>query len=200
MAPAEPGALSFFLAVLLDGVMAGAIYALIALAFVLVYKCSRMVNFAIGEWLMAGALLAGLGDAVIGLGAAGAILFAALAMAGLGLVFNILVVRHLASGPVISLIMVTLGLGTLMRGVSAFLFGRVPSGVPLPIPTEPLLLGGVPIPPEKLVAAVTATAAIALVTWLYGHTRTGLALRAIADDRQAASAAGIDVDRHFGLV
>ena len=61
--------LSFFLAVLVEGVMAGAIYALIALAFVLVYKCSRMVNFAVGEWLMVGALMAGLGYSALELGA-----------------------------------------------------------------------------------------------------------------------------------
>jgi branched-chain amino acid transport system permease protein len=194
------GELSFFLAVLIDGVMAGAIYALIALAFVLVYKCSRMVNFAVGEWLMVGALIAGLGYSTLGLGAAGAALFAAGAMAVLGLAFNGLVVRRLAAGPVISLIMVTLGLGALMRGLSTLLFSGIPAGVPLPIPVAPVLLGGIPIASEKLVAAATATAAVAIVAWLYGHTRTGLALRAIADDRQAAAAVGIDVGRHFGLV
>jgi branched-chain amino acid transport system permease protein len=200
MAVAEPGEISFFLAVLLEGMMAGAIYALIALAFVLVYKCSRMVNFAVGEWIMAGALAAGLGYSALDLGAAGAILFAALAMAGFGISFNTVVVRRVATGPVISLIMVTLGLGALMRGLSTLLFRGVPAGVPLPLPVEPLLVGGVPIVPEKLAAAVAALAAVTAVTWLYGHTRTGLALRAIADDRQAAAAMGINVDRHFGLI
>jgi branched-chain amino acid transport system permease protein len=194
------GELSFFFAVLIEGVMAGAIYALIALAFVLVYKCSRMVNFAVGEWVMAGALMAGLGYSALDLGLLGAIFFAALAMAGFGLVFNMAIVRRLAAGPVISLIMVTLGLGALMRGLSTLLFRGVPAGVPLPLPTEPLLVGGVPLVPEKLVAAAAALTAVAAVTWLYGHTRTGLALRAIADDRQAAAAIGINVDRHFGLV
>ena len=194
------GELGFLLAVLVDGVLAGAIYALIALAFVLVYKCSRMVNFAVGEWLMLGALLAGLGYSELAFGAAGALLFAAGGMAALGLAFNRLVVRRLAAGPVISLIMVTLGLGMLMRGLSAFLFQGVPAGVPLPIPSEPWVVGGILLSPERLVAAASAGVAVALVTWLYGRTRTGLALRAIADDRQAALAVGINVDRHFGLV
>jgi len=180
--------------------MAGAIYGLIALAFVLVYKCSRMVNFAVGEWIMAGALAAGLGYTALDLGAVAAILFAVLAMSGFGLAFNAVVVRRLAAGPVISLIMITLGLGVLMRGLSTLLFRGVPAGVPLPLPVEPLLVGGVPVVPEKLVAAGAALAAVAAVTWIYGHTRTGLALRAIADDRQAAAAMGINVDRHFGLV
>ena len=194
------GELSFFLAVLAEGVMSGAIYALIALAFVLVYKCSRMVNFAVGEWVMAGALAAGLGYSALELGAVGAILFAALAMAGFGVGFNTVVVRRVAAGPVISLIMVTLGLGALMRGLAALLFRGVPVGVPLPLPSEPLLIGGVPLVPEKLAAAAAALAAVAAVTWVYGRTRTGLALRAIADDRQAAAAMGINVDRHFSLV
>ena len=196
----SPSELSFFLAVLIEGVMAGAIYALIALAFVLVYKCSRMVNFAVGEWVMAGALAAGLGYSALDFGAAGAIVFAALAMAGFGLAFNATVVRRIAAGPVISLIMVTLGLGALMRGLSTLLFRGVPPGVPVPLPVEPLMVGGIAVTPEKLVAAAAALSAVAAVTWVYGQTRTGLALRAIADDRQAAAAMGIDVDRHFGLV
>jgi branched-chain amino acid transport system permease protein len=193
-------ALTFFLSVLVEGVLAGAVYALIALAFVLVYKSSRMINFAVGEWLMAGALTAGAGYYALRLGAAGAIVFAALAMAMLALAFNRLVVRRLTAGPVIALIMVTLGLGALMRGVFPLVFQRIPGGVPLPIPPEPLFIGPVPVSPEKLAAAAAAIAAIALVTWLYGYTRTGVALRAIADDPQAAQAAGIDVHRHFGLV
>lgn len=200
MSTETPGAVTFFLSVLVEGVLAGAVYALIALAFVVVYKSSRMINFAVGEWLMAGALMAGAGHYALGLGPGGAILFAALGMAVMGLVFNALVVRRLTAGPVISLIMVTLGLGTLMRGVFPLMFHGIPGGVPLPIPTEPLVVGGIAVSPEKLVAAATAMAAIALVTWLYGRTRTGVALRAIADDPQAALATGIDVDRHFGLV
>src|SRR2546421_5113581 len=80
-------ALSFFLALLIEGALAGAIYALIALAFVLVYKSSRMINFALGEWIMFGALLAGAGYHALGLGFAGAGLFPPFGMAlfGVGL-------------------------------------------------------------------------------------------------------------------
>ena len=112
--------------------MAGAIYALIALAFVLVYKLSRMINFALGEWIMVGALLSGAGYYAVGLGQAGAVLFAASGMAIFGVGFNGIVVGRLAGHPVISLIMVTIGLGALMRGVAALVFGGVPGGLPLP--------------------------------------------------------------------
>jgi branched-chain amino acid transport system permease protein len=200
MTLAEPGELIFLLSVLVEGVLSGAVYALIALAFVLVYKSSRMVNFAIGEWLMAGALSAGAGYYAFGFGSLGAILFAVLGMAAFGQAFNAAVVRRLAAGPVISAIMATLGLGALMRGLFPIIFHGIPAGVRLPIPPEPLHVCGVIVPPEKLAAAAAALAAIAVVTWLYGRTRIGVALRAIADDRQAALAIGINVDRHFGLV
>src|SRR5829696_10417285 len=100
MALAEPSSLTFFLAVLVEGVLAGAVYALIALAFVLVYKSSRMINFAVGEWLMAGALTAGAGYYAFELGPLGALLFAALAMVAFGLGFNAVIVRRLTAGPV----------------------------------------------------------------------------------------------------
>ena len=200
MPAAHPGGVIFFLAVLVEGIMEGAVYALIALAFVLIYKSSRMVNFAVGEWLTAGALTAGAGHYALGLGAGGAVLLAMLAMAVLGIAFNTLVVRRLTTGRVISLIMVTLGLGMLMRGLFPLIFAGIPGGVPLPIAPEPLLISGVPVSPEKLAAAATALVAVAVLTWFYGRTRTGIALRAIADDVQTAMAAGIDVNRHFSLI
>jgi len=186
---------------LIEGALAGAIYALIALAFVLVYKSSRMINFALGEWIMFGALLAATGEFALGLGLAGAVIFAAAAMAGLGIAFNAVVVRRLTMHPVIASIMVTIGLGAMMRGVAALAFTGMPRGISLPVLPEPLLLlPGIAVSPEKLVTAAIAAAGVALVTWFYQRSRTGVALRAIADDPQAASAAGIDIHRQFALL
>jgi branched-chain amino acid transport system permease protein len=94
---------------------------------------------------------------------------------------------------------VTIGLGAMMRGTATLFFTGIPGGIPLPVATEPLLLNGLPVSPEKLVAAATAAAAIAVLTWLYHYSRTGIALRAIADDQQAAMSAGIDLHHHFTL-
>jgi branched-chain amino acid transport system permease protein len=159
-----------------------------------------MINFAVGEWIMLGALAAGAGYYSIGLGLVGAVLFAMSAMAAFGIAFNGVVVSRLTSHPVISLIMVTIGLGAMMRGTAALVFTGIPSGIPLPASTEPLLLNGFPVSPEKLIAALTAAGAIALLTWLYHYSRTGIALRAVADDPTAASAAGINTQRLFALV
>lgn len=180
----------FFAALVIDGALAGIIYALAALAFVLVYKASRMINFALGEWMMFGALLT----------AAGGVIFAAAGMVALAALFNRLVLRHLTARPVISSIMVTLGLGAMMRGIASFLFADTPKSIGLPIPGGTLDLTGIRIPADKLTAAAVAALCIAGLAWFYRRSRTGLALRAIADDPQAAMSAGIDLDRHRLIV
>jgi len=95
--------------------------------------------------------------------------------------------------------MVTLGLGAVLRGAIPLVFGGIPGAVPLPISPAPLVVYGVLVSTEKLVTAAIATAAIAALTWFFRRTRTGLALKAIADDQQAAMAMGIDVHRHFSI-
>src|ERR1700719_382053 len=94
-----------FFALVINGGLAGAIYALIALAFVLVYKASRMINFALGEWIMFGSLLASTGSHAIGLDLGGAVLFGCVGMALLGVAFNAIVLGRLVTRPVISVIM-----------------------------------------------------------------------------------------------
>jgi branched-chain amino acid transport system permease protein len=112
--------------------------------------------------------------------------------------FNQVVLRHLAGRPVISLIMITIGLGILLRGAMMLLLGGVPSGLVGALPA-PILLGSVPIAVEKVVAAAIAIACIATVSWTLQRSRIGVALRAIADDQQSAMAVGIDLHRYFGL-
>ena len=115
-----------------------------------------------------------------------------------GIAFNAIVVRRLGP-PGISLIMVTIGLGAMMRGTATLVFagaGRASAAGR----GRPAILSGIPVAREKLVAAAIAAIVIALVTWFYQRSRTGIALRAIADDPQAASASGIDLNRLFGLV
>jgi branched-chain amino acid transport system permease protein len=136
----------------------------------------------------------------MGLGLAGALGSACVGMVAVALAFNRLVLRPMTGRPVISLIMVTLGLGAFIRGMAPLAFGAVPAAIPLPAPPAPLDLGGVPVAPERLAALVIAGLCIALVAGFFRFTRTGLALRAIADDRQVAMAMGIDVHRHVALV
>ena len=192
--------LVFFLSLAINGILAGAIYALIALAFVLVYKSSRIVNFALGEWIMAGALLVGIGQGALGLRLPVAILFAAGCMALFGIAFNATVVQRVTARPVISMIMITIGLGALMRGAISLLFAGIPKGLDLPPLPPPLSLNGIPVAPEKLIAGFAAAVIITLVAWFYRYSRVGLRLRALSGDAQAAMAAGIDLRRSFALL
>jgi len=187
----------FLVALVVDGALAGAIYALIALGFVVVYKASRVINFALGEWLMLGALLVAAGVHRLALGLPGALLVACAGMIAFAALFNRLVLRRLVGRPVVSLIMVTLGLGALMRGGAALAFRGIPGGVALPIPQRVLEVGGLFLSTDKLVAAALAASAVLAVTALFRWSRTGVALRAVADDDRAAMTAGIDVQHHL---
>jgi branched-chain amino acid transport system permease protein len=189
----------FFFSLLADGLLAGAIYTLIALAFVVVYKTSRMINFALGEWAMLGSRLVATGLYATGLGLAGAIgLAGAVTVAG-ALAFNRLVLQRLVGRPLISVIMVTLGLGMVMRGAAPLVLPGVPGAIPFPFPPDPIIAYGVLVSPGKLAAAAIALVCAAAVGGFFRFSRTGLALRAIADDQQIAMAAGIDIHRHFAI-
>lgn len=188
----------FLAALLIDGALTGAIYALIALSFVVVYKASRMINFAVGECVVLASRLVALGTHSLGLGVAGGVAVGCAGMAAVMLGFNEAVLRHLAGRPVIALLMITIGLATLIRGATALLLGGVPSGILVALP-PPIVVAGVPIAVEKAVAAVIAVACIASASWALQRSRTGVALRAIADDQQSAMAVGIDLHRYFGL-
>ena len=187
----------FFVFLVVDGALAGAIYALVALGFVVVYKASRMINFALGEWVMLASRLVASGLHVLGLGLGGALGLGCAGMVAVAVAFNRVVLRRLFGQPLISLIMVTIGLGTLMRGSAALVFAGVPAEIALPIPFDPFVIRGVPVSADKLVAAAIAGACIAALSWFFHGSRTGLALRAIANDPQVAMAVGIDLHRHF---
>jgi branched-chain amino acid transport system permease protein len=180
------GGALFFAALAVEGTLAGVIYALVALAFVVVYKASRMINFALGEWVLLASRLVASGLHAIGLGLFGSLGFACAGMIGLAVVFSRVVLRRLAGQPLISLIMVSIGLGILIRGTTPIVFGGIPSLIPLPIPDAPLSVLGVLVSTEKLVAAAIAAVSIITLTWFFHRSRTGLALRAIANDQQAA--------------
>ena len=192
--------MSYFLALVIDGALAGAIYALIALAFVLVYRASAMMNFALGEWVVFGAVLAGAGLHFLQLGTLGALIFAALGMIALAAGFYRLAVRRLVARPALSAIMVTLGLGMVMRGSGMLLPSAAPGLIPQFFLSEPIMIGGIAIAADRLAAAGVAALCAALIGGFYRFSRTGIALRAIADDPQAAMSAGIDVDRHLMIV
>ena len=126
--------MGFFVAVFVHGLLAGALYALLALAFVVVYKASRLLNFALGDCAMFAARLAAAGFHGLGLGLVGALGFGCAGMVALALGVNRLVWRPLVGAPVIALLMVTIGLGTVVRAAAVFLFQGLRQGCPSPSP------------------------------------------------------------------
>ena len=190
---------SFPLTVLVDGALTGALYAPVALAFVVVYRASGVINFALGEWAMLGAALTATGLWALGLDVLLSLGFACLGMIAFGLAFNRIVLRPLQGRPVIALVMVTLGLGALVRGAGAIAFSGVRGRIALPLSTEPLVVNGVLVATDKLAAAGAAAVAVALTAWFFRRSRSGLALRAIADDQEIALSMGIDVHRQLAL-
>jgi branched-chain amino acid transport system permease protein len=84
--------------------------------------------------------------------------------------------------------------------MAQLMFSGVPSRIQLPLPTDPIVLNDLSVPSDRLIAALVAAFSIALIAWIYQRSRTGVALRAIADDQQVAMAVGINVHRHLLLV
>src|SRR5438552_3708444 len=153
--------LVFLAALTIDGALAGVIYATIALAFVVVYKASRTINFALGEWIMLGSRMVATGLHAFGLGLVGALGVAIAGMVVLAVGFNRVVVRPMIGRPTISLIMVTIGFGALVRGAATLGFSGISPSIALPIGQDPIMVIGVPVAPAKLVAAAAADPAMA---------------------------------------
>jgi branched-chain amino acid transport system permease protein len=189
----------FSLLLLSNGVLIGLMYSLIALGFVLVYKATDAINFAQGELVMiAGFVVAG------GLGAYGAPLWLSigaglLAMIGFGFGLERTVLRPLIGRPVVAVIMATIGLAAILRGVGPLALGAETKPIPLPISDEPIILGPLFIPPIQLLGAAVSLVFLGVFGWFFLKSRKGVAMRAVADNQQVAMAMGIDVERYFAL-
>ncbi|MGZ6097004.1 MAG: branched-chain amino acid ABC transporter permease [Myxococcaceae bacterium] len=191
--------MAFFIEVLVSGLLAGVMYSLVALGFVLIFKASGVFNFAQGAMVLAAATTyAGLVD----LGWSGWAAFpAALAvMVGFALLTERLVLRPLVNQPQISLFMATIGLTFVLEGVSQAVWGSVVRGLDLGIPDTPLEVKGILISKFDLVASATAGALVLALASFFQWTRVGRALRAVADDHQAALSVGIPLERIWALV
>ena len=189
----------FLLLLVSNGILLGLMYALIALGFVLVYKATDAINFAQGEFVM----IAGFAVAVA-MAAYGAPwwLAAAIGLAGMiGFGFGLerTMLRPLIGRPVVAVIMATIGLAAVLRGLGPLMWGAETRALPLPISDEPLVLGSLLISPIQLVGAAVSLLFLAGFAWFFLKSRKGIAMRAVADDQQVAMAMGINVERYFGI-
>jgi branched-chain amino acid transport system permease protein len=207
--------MAFFLETLLGGLMAGMLYSLVALGFVLIYKASGVFNFAQGamvlfaalamarfaEWLP---LLTGLTQPVL-------VNLIAFVLAG-GVMFIVawlierLVLRRLVNQEGTTLLMATLGIAYFLEGLGQSIFGNDIYKIDIGMPKDPVMAfenvfqGGLLINQEDLIAALIAALLVALLSLFFQKTATGRALRAVADDHQAAQSIGIPLNRIWVIV
>jgi branched-chain amino acid transport system permease protein len=207
--------MGFFLETLIGGLMAGMLYSLVALGFVLIYKASGVFNFAQGAMVLFAALAmarfaewlpvyAGITSPVV----ANLIAFvlAAAVMFIVAWVIEYLVLRHLVNQEGTTLLMATLGITYFLDGVGQTIFGSDIYKIDIGMPKEPLMAfqnafeGGLMINQEDMVAAVIAAVLVAGLSLFFQKTTTGRALRAVADDHQAAQSIGIPLNRIWVIV
>ncbi len=207
--------MGFFFETLIGGLMAGVLYSLVALGFVLIFKASGVFNFAQGAMVLFAALaMARFSEwmpAMLGfesklLANLSAFALAAILMFALAWVVERLVLRPLVNQEGVTLLMATLGVTYFLDGFGQTIFGSAVYKIDIGMPKEPIFLlksvfeGGILINKEDLYAAIIAAALVAALTVFFQKTPTGRALRAVADDHQAAQSIGIPLNRMWVIV
>jgi branched-chain amino acid transport system permease protein len=188
-----------FFQLLVTGVALGSVYALIALGFVLVYKSTRIINFAQGELVLIGAFTAFAFLSQAGLGPAAALPLTVLVAAALGGAIERLLLRPMLGEPVIAVIMVTLGLSSILKGTARAIWGSVNRPFPDILPPLSLTLFGLPIPAPFAWGCLIAGALLVLFTLFFRYSTWGVVMRATANHQAAALSVGVDVRRVFAL-
>ena len=207
--------MAFFLETLLGGLMAGMLYSLVALGFVLIFKASGVFNFAQGAMVLFAALAmarfatwipawTGIDNPIVANIAA--FLIASLIMFVVAWVIEKFVLRHLVNQEGTTLLMATLGISYFLDGLGQTIFGSDIYKIDIGMPKEPVMAfenvfqGGILINKEDLYAALIAAILVAALSLFFQKTATGRALRAVADDHQAAQSIGIPLNRIWVIV
>ena len=191
--------MTYYVELMINGLLVGSLYSIVALGFVLIYKASDVINFAQGQFVMFAGYVIAFWILSVNLHIAIAAVLALVVMVLVGLVVEWAVLRHLIGRPVVAIIMATIGLASFLEGFAQLLFGIETRSVPLPISDDPIFIGDILINSIELIAFGCAAIGFAAVGWFFIKSRKGIALRAIADDQQVSLAMGISVRRYFGL-
>ena len=207
--------MGFFLETLLGGLMAGMLYSLVALGFVLIFKASGVFNFAQGAMVLFAALaMASFSEWIPGWTGIASPVFANVAaflLAGaimfvVAWLVEFLVLRHLVNQEGATLLMATLGITYFLEGLGQAVFGNNVYKIDIGMPKDPVIAfdkvfeGGILINQEDLIAALISAALVVLLSLFFQKTSTGRALRAVADDHQAAQSIGIPLARIWVIV
>jgi branched-chain amino acid transport system permease protein len=191
--------MGFFLQLMISGFALGMVYALIAIGFVIILKCSQAFNIAQGQFVMIGGYL-GFAFLVTFHLPIWASIIAAIAVAVImGLLIERLALRPLVGQPVLAVIMMTIALGTVLDGLATLIWGgeyKTYHGV---LPTLTLHVGELSLPSETLIGAIVAIVVVVVLILFFRYTKSGLAMMATADDEQVVQSAGIRVTTVYAL-
>ncbi len=185
--------MTFFLQLAITGFALGLIYALVAIGFVIILKCSEAFNIAQGHFVMIGGYLGYTFLVTFGLPIWASLLMAIITAIIMGLLIERLTLRPLVGQPVLAVIMMTIALSTIFEGLATLIWGgeyKTYHGV---LPTVTLRLGELSIPSETSIGMIVSVVAVAILMLLFRYTKIGLAMRATADDVQVVQSAGIKV-------
>ena len=188
------------LQLLLSGISQGCVYGLIALGFVLIYKATEMLNFAQGELMMVGAFVAFTVVNLLGLPFLLGVAVTLAVMVGLGMALERGVVRPMIGEPPFAVLMLTIGLGFVLRAVASAVWGNDPKTLDVPFAGDVLVIGGVVLGYDNLVV-IAGTASLCLALWLFfRYSRMGMAMQAASQNQLAAYYSGVPVKRVTSLV
>jgi branched-chain amino acid transport system permease protein len=191
--------MSFFLQLMVSGFALGMVYALIAIGFVIILKCSKAFNIAQGHFVMIGGYLGFTFLVTFHLPVWVSLLAAVAVAIVLGLLIERLTLRPLVGQPVLAVIMMTIALSVVLEGLATLIWGgeyKTYHGV---LPTLTLKVGELSIPPETLIGVIVSIAVVAILMLFFRYTRSGLAMMATAEDEQVVQSAGIKVTTVYAL-
>ncbi len=191
--------MDFFLQLGINGLVVGSIYALVALGFVIIYKSSGILNFAQGEFLLIGAyvFLAILEKGHVPL--LPALALTVVCSVILGLLLERLVLRPMIGEPIISVLMVTLGLSSILRAVVQGIWGTDTHPFPAIFESAPIQIGPLPVSRGYLFSVASVAVLLVLFTIFFRFARVGIAMRATAFSQQVALSMGISVKHIFAI-
>ena len=191
--------MEYYLQLFINGLVIGSIYSLVALGFVIIYKATKVVNFAQGEMLMAGAYMCFALTVQAGIPFLASFLLTLGFSVVLGLCIERLILRPMIGEPIISVIMVTIGLSSVLKAVVQFFWGTDIRVYPQVLPSDPVFVAGVPVAPVYIAAFVLAILLFVAFSAFFKYSRMGIAMRATAFDQQAAQSMGIGIKNIFAL-
>lgn len=192
--------MSYFFQLVISGIVVGSIYALSALGFVLIYKSSRVLNIAHGQIIASGAFITFALTMWAGIPIYFAFLMSLIITFFLAMCVERVFLRRLIGEPIISVIMVTIGLMEIINGLIYLTpFGNDNFSFPEILPKTPISFAGVSISWTQLVGVIITIILIAGFSWFFKKSTLGISMRAVSDDQMASMSIGISVPKVFGL-